>query len=328
MTQTRPDVSVIICTYTVERWQDLLAAVHSVQQQEFPSFEIVVVVDHNPKLLEKARAAIHGAILVENNEPKGLSGARNAGVAASKGRLIAFLDDDATARPDWLSVVSKWCNQPGILGAGCKIVPLWLAPRPAWFPEEFGWVLGFSYLGLPKTAAMVRNLIGSNMCFRREVFEEIGGFRTEIGRINKIPLGCEETELCIRASQRWPESRFIYEPGTSIHHTAPPSRTNWAYFRARCYAEGLSKALMTTFVGAKDGLQTERSYIFRTLPRGVLRGISDALYYREWSDLARAFAILAGLGFTIAGFLVGSAIHQFDRIRNSLTHRSIIHTEQ
>lgn len=128
-------------------------------------------------------------------------------------------------------------------------------------------------------------------------------------------MGAEETELCIRALHRWPEFSFIYEPGVRIHHKTPPNRTNWNYFRLRCYSEGLSKALVTKFVGAKDGLGTERSYTMRTLPKGVVKGVSDTVFHRDWSGLARAGAILAGLSFTTAGYLVGSAGNQIERIK-------------
>ena len=324
MTLTRPEVSVIICAYTLERWNDLMEAVNSVQRQTFSSYEVIIVIDHNPELFKKASTAIIGATVVENNGQKGLSGARNTALAAASGRLMAFLDDDAIAPPDWLSVVCFWCDQPGVLGAGCKIEPLWLAPRPAWFPDEFGWVLGYSYLGLPKRAARVRNLNGANMIFHREVFDEIGGFRTEIGRINKNPLGCEETELCIRALQKWPESIFFFDPDISIQHKIPASRTKWAYFRARCYSEGLSKALVTKFVGAKDGLGSERSYTLRILPKGVMAGFNHAIFHRDRFGLARSGAILMGLFFTTVGYLVGSITNQIGRIKYALGQKSSI----
>ena len=162
----------------MERWADLLASVNSIQQQEMQSCEIIVVVDHNPVLCEKARIALNNVIVVENIGLTGLSAARNTGVGLAKGRLIAFLDDDAIAEPDWLLKLCHWCNQPGVLGAGGRANPAWVEPRPRWFPDEFGWVVGFSHKGLPEWASKVRNVFGSGMCFHREVFEMIGGFRS------------------------------------------------------------------------------------------------------------------------------------------------------
>ncbi|HET7094259.1 MAG TPA: glycosyltransferase family 2 protein, partial [Thermomicrobiales bacterium] len=192
------DVSVVICAYADDRWPDLLAAVASVQTQTPAAREIIVVVDHNDALLDRVRTQIPGVAAVANVEPRGLSGARNSGVAASGGAIVAFLDDDATAAPDWLHQLCAAYDDPWVLGVGGAVEPAWAGGRPAWFPDEFDWVVGCTYRGMPGQTAPVRNLIGANMSFRRCVLEAVGGFRSGIGRIGALPVGCEETELCIR----------------------------------------------------------------------------------------------------------------------------------
>ena len=81
------DASVIICAYTEARWDDLRAAVSSVQRQSVAPIETIVVIDHNPRLLQRAQADIPGVTLLENQETRGLSGARNTGVKAAHGAL-------------------------------------------------------------------------------------------------------------------------------------------------------------------------------------------------------------------------------------------------
>lgn len=298
-------VSAIICAYTEKRWDDLVAAVESLQQQTKQPLEIIVVVDHNPQLLERVRSHLPGVTAIANTLSQGLSGARNSGVAIARGDKIAFLDDDAVAQPDWLERLSAWCDEPNVMGSGGKVNPTWQGGRPGWFPTEFAWVVGCSYSGLPEQAGPVRNLFGGAMCVRREIFDAVGGFREGIGRVGTIPLGCEETELCIRTHQHWPESIFIYDPQALIYHTVPALRAQWGYFFRRCYAEGISKALVSRYVGANDALSSERTYTFRTLPRGVAAGIRDALLRRDWYGLARAAAIVAGLVTTTVGYLAG-----------------------
>src|SRR5690349_6972748 len=83
------DISVVICAYTEARWDDLVAAVESIQCQSLPAREILVVVDHNSNLLDRARTHLPGVRAVENHEPRGLSGARNSGIAAARGSAIA-----------------------------------------------------------------------------------------------------------------------------------------------------------------------------------------------------------------------------------------------
>jgi len=300
------DVSVIICAYTEERWHDLFAAVESLQQQSIPPREIIIVIDHNMRLLERVRAHIPGVIAIENSEPRGLSGGRNSGISIAQSTLIAFLDDDAVAKPDWLMRLSQCCEEPEVLGAGGGVDPLWSGKCPAWFPQEFYWVVGCSYVGLPEKLSVVRNPFGGCSCFRREVFEVVGGFRSGVGRAGKRPVGCEETELCIRAKQHWPQKVFLYEPQARIHHRISPKRAQWQYFCSRCYAEGLSKAIVVRYVGTKDGLASERTYILRTLPQGVVRGMMVGLFHLDLTGFLRAGAIIAGLMVTTIGYQVGA----------------------
>ena len=86
------NASVIICAYTEERWDDLLQAVESIQRQTLPPREIIVVIDHNPRLFERLQAPLKGVILIQNTEQRGLSGARNCGIARATGAHLAFLE--------------------------------------------------------------------------------------------------------------------------------------------------------------------------------------------------------------------------------------------
>lgn len=300
-----PDISVIICAYTLERWDDLVSAVQSVRSQRLRPSEVIVVIDHHEGLLERARREFADALVIENREARGLSGARNSGIAAARGQWLAFLDDDAAAAEDWLALLTTARADARLLGIGGRIVPHWQGGKPAWFPEEFNWVVGCTYRGMPEEAMPIRNLIGANMIFRREVFATVGGFSNGIGRVGSRPLGCEETELCIRATRHWPERHFLYEPRAQVKHQVPAGRATWRYFRSRCYAEGLSKALVTQLAGPSAGLATERRYTQRVLPRGVARGVVDAIARRDPAGLARAGAIVAGLAITTAGYIVG-----------------------
>ena len=95
-------VSVVICAYTMDRWDALAAAVGSCFDQTHKPSDVVVVIDYNEDLLQRATQEFTGAVVVANRFEKGLSAARNTGIAASRGDVIAFLDDDAFAEPEWL----------------------------------------------------------------------------------------------------------------------------------------------------------------------------------------------------------------------------------
>jgi glycosyltransferase involved in cell wall biosynthesis len=305
-----PTVSVIICAYTDRRWPLLVDAVRSALEQVPSPLEVVLVIDHNDPLRARAGAEFDGRVrVVGNAEQQGLSGARNTGVALATGDVVAFLDDDAIARPGWLAALTAAYADGDVVGTGGLAVPRWEVDRPAWFPEEFLWVVGCSYKGLPEEQRPIRNPIGANMAFRRSACTDAGGFSHGIGRVGKTPLGCEETELAIRIRAAQAGTTILQVPGAAVDHVVTAERVAWDYFRRRCWAEGLSKALVTESVGSDAGLASERTYATRTLPSGVLRGLAQAVC-GDLSGLRRAAAIVAGLAITTAGYARGKLARQ------------------
>ncbi len=305
----REDVSVVICGYTEERYDYLVDAVESVLKQTQPATEIIVVIDYNRQLLQRVRERLPQVILVENSDIQGISGARNTGTMLATSPLVAYLDDDAVAAPDWLERLCEQFNNPLVLGVGGKLTPLWSGKEPGWFPEEFYWVFGCSYRGgMEQEVVQIRNPIAANMAIRKKVFDAIGGFRNDTGRVGARPTGCEETEFCIRACQQHPQGHFLSVPQALALHRVPSKRTKWTYFCMRCYSEGLSKAVVTHLLGIEDGLSSERSYALQVLPAGVIRGVADTIVNHNLVGLARAGAIIAGFTFATYGYIMGQGM--------------------
>jgi glycosyltransferase involved in cell wall biosynthesis len=329
VTQPGYDISVVICAYTEERWHDLVEAIESVQRQTLPPREIIVVIDRNPNLLKRVQEHAPGVMVIENQAAKGLSGARNSGVAVAQGTVVAFLDDDAVAEPDWLESLLDCYTDSDVVGVGGKIEPLWLKLRPCWFPDEFNWVVGCTYRGMPTKKTAVRNVIGANMSVRRSVITAVGAFRESFGCNHNDSqsakyakwfhhhAGDEETEFCIRVAQHSPSSVWLYTPYAPVRHRVPAQRACWAYFLWRCYDEGLGKAMLVQLHGAQTGLSSERRYTSRVLPQGIMHGLHDALFHGDLTGLARAGAIVMGLMMTIVGYVVESLFSQVTRLRNS-----------
>ncbi|HET9198145.1 MAG TPA: glycosyltransferase [Solirubrobacterales bacterium] len=299
---TPPTISVVICAYTFDRLELMGEALDSLRAQTLPPHEILLVIDHAPELLEEARRLWPDLKVVANRERQGLSGARNTGVAEASGEVVAFLDDDAIAAPDWLRRLADAYADPDVLGAGGAVHPRWVEGKPGWFPPEFDWVVGCTHSGMPREAEPVRNLVGANMSFRRQPLVEVGGFSHELGRVGTLPVGCEETDLSIRVHQRWPEAEIRYDPAAEVEHVVPGARGKLRYFIDRCQAEGRSKAVLTKMVGSEDGLSSERSYVRQTLPAGVLRGLRDALR-GDAGGFGRATMIFLGLAATTADYV-------------------------
>jgi glycosyltransferase involved in cell wall biosynthesis/GT2 family glycosyltransferase len=310
---TPPTISVVICAFTFDRLEVMGESLDSLRAQTLAAHEIVLVIDHAPELLEEARRLWPDVKIVANREKQGLSGARNTGVAEASGEVVAFLDDDAIAAPDWLQHLADAYADPAVLGAGGTVRPRWVEGKPGWFPSEFDWVVGCTHSGMPQQLSPVRNLVGANMSFRRAPLVEVGGFSHDLGRVGTLPVGCEETDLSIRVHQRWPEAEILYDPAAKVEHVVPATRGRVRYFVDRCRAEGRSKAVLTGMVGSEDGLSSERSYVSRTLPLGVLRGLRDALR-GDAGGFGRASMIFLGLAATTADYLrVRSGVAKPDR---------------
>lgn len=300
-------VSVVICAYADERWEELCQAVASCTSQSRPPEEIVVVIDYNDALLARAKREFPHAEVTANGSERGLSGSRNTGVSVATGDLLVFLDDDAYAEEDWLAHLLEPLGDESVAGAGGWIVPEWPAVAPTWYPPTFLWVLGCSYEGLPQSGASIRNPIGSNMALRRRVFDTVGGFTPGIGRVGKVPLGGEETELCIRYAAVSPHESFVLVREAVVHHHVPASRLTWRYFWTRCWAEGLSKALIARRAGATASLSAERGHLARAVPRDVAKSLM-LLGSDVPAGLRRLALNVAGAACAVAGLAWGTLV--------------------
>lgn len=315
------EATVVICAYTLERWAWLGEAVTEAADQlrrRDTGGGLMVVVDHNPELLTRATVAFSplAVEVVPNRNRPGLSGARNtaielAGTRASE--VLVFLDDDATPRAGWLDVLLGHFDNPAVAAVGGSAHPIWPATgRPATLPArdgepgEFDWVVGCTYAGQPTRVSPVRNLMGCNMAFRTGLLSDAGGFATELGRVGTSPLGCEETELCIKITHQNPGKQILFDPVAAVDHHVSQARTGWDYFWARCRAEGISKAAVSRRVGATDALRTEAKYLAHTLPAGLARQLHRARADGFGRAATGAAAIISGAATTGFGYLRGA----------------------
>jgi hypothetical protein len=157
----------------------------------------------------------------------------------------------------------------------------------------------------------VRNVIGCNMAFRREAFAAAGGFDPAIGRLGSRPLGCEETELCIRVRRALPGTRVVAIPDAIVDHHVSADRVRPRYFASRCWHEGLSKARIARLAPGGEALASERTYATRTLPAGVARAIGDARCSGgRRAAGARGAAIVGGLTATVLGYAAGATVYR------------------
>lgn len=303
-----PSASVVICAYTLDRWQDLVAGFEGIARQTVPPLEVVLVIDHHEELFRRAEQEFGrrpDTRVVHNDRARGASGARNTGIALATGEVVVFLDDDAAPDPDWLEHLLAPYADPAVQGVGGYADPAWPpGGRPAQLVAELDWIIGCTYRGQPTELAEVRNLVACNMSVRRAVFDAVGTFDEQVGRIGRIPLGCEETELCIRLGRDVPGARLLFEPRAVVRHRVTEARRTWGYLRSRSFAEGLSKAAMAGVVGARDATSVEKDYVRRVLAAAVRRELGRGL--RGDPDGWRGVGgVLLSLGAASVGYVRG-----------------------
>jgi GT2 family glycosyltransferase len=295
-------ISVIICAYTEDRWGLMLQSVASVQQQTLQPRDIIVCIDHNETLFQRCAtywadfAASAPPIRVVQNKYDGhLGSARNTAAEIATGEILAFLDDDAVADKDWLAILTDPYHDEGIGAVGGRPIPVFEAGRPPWFPVQFDWVFGCAYDGLPTSRGPLAHLIGANMSVRRTLLERAGGFHCD---------NHDDMDMCHRVARIMSNEAVIYEPAATVRHFVSASRLTWAYFWRRCFFVNKGKVAAFAQMGDAATLGAETRFVWYALTTGVLREISRAAK-GDIHALARAAAIIAGVGLAAGGHVAG-----------------------
>lgn len=305
--RSAPSRTVIVCAYTLDRLALTVRCLDSVLAQDPAPDQVLAIVDHNEDLGRQLAGRFPTVDVRPNTGPRGLSGARNTGIDAATGDLISFIDDDATPDPGWLAGLTRAFDDPTVAVAGGAAIADWEVAQPSWFPDEYLWVVGCSYRG-QVVSGDVRNPLGCNMAFRRTVFEAVGRFHPAVGRLGTLPIGAEETELCLRARSEIAGARVLMVDGAVVHHFVGRDRGRLSYFVRRCFYEGISKAVLRD-LAVGDALATERSYVLRTLTSAAGRRLVQAV------RLDRPVGAIAGIGALGLGVVSATVGYAYGRIR-------------
>lgn len=257
-------VSVVISTYKVAMIPNLLEAVRSVLRQSYERVEVLVVADEKPKLLSLLKKYLPPEVSLHVNKKSGLSAARNVGIEHAKGEIVAFLDDDAVAHPDWIGNLIKQYKDPSTIGVGGKIIPIFDEHANVWFPGELNWIVGATYKADANQTREVRNLMGCNMSFRREQLEEVEGFSEKFGKVKGDHAFHDDTDISLRLRDRFERSKLVYTPKAVVYHKVEDYRTTLSHIISRSYMEGKSKSHLMrekTHSDPSKKLAVEESYL-------------------------------------------------------------------
>ncbi|OGB33307.1 MAG: hypothetical protein A3F78_16565 [Burkholderiales bacterium RIFCSPLOWO2_12_FULL_61_40] len=232
----KPLLTIVVCTYN--RADLLKICLDSLVAQELDQDFEVIVVDNNSS---DYTAEVVLAFTQKSNyfryifEPQqGLSYARNRGAAEAGADLVAYIDDDARAWPDWAqSIVAFFEQHSKVAAVGGPYLSYCTAAIPDWFPREYGtWSLG------SKSRALGEGewINGTNMIYRRDVLSMMGAFDTSIGmRGEELSYG-EETHLLRRMKSAG--HLIYYHPDIVVEHAILPHKLSLGWLLQSCYANG------------------------------------------------------------------------------------------
>jgi GT2 family glycosyltransferase len=263
-----PSITAIICTYN--RYDVLRDAIRSLQTQTLdPSRYEILVIDNTAD--NEARAAfwqdyrLPANLRVILEDTPGLSRARNIGMRAASAPLLAYIDDDAVAIPEWLeALVETFATISDACIVGGPVDPVWPGSAPPWLHE---WLRGF--LTIVDLGPQQRPLddhewlAGTNIAFRKSALEAVGGFSETLGRVKGTLLSNEELVVSERIRNLGFSSYYV--PSARVFHRVHPDRVSQPWMRKRVGWQVVSDLM------AGRGNGYDRSRLWRDIGEYLMR---------------------------------------------------------
>jgi cellulose synthase/poly-beta-1,6-N-acetylglucosamine synthase-like glycosyltransferase len=296
-------VSVIICAYTMDRWELMKGALSSVIVQDLAPLEVFLCIDHNEALYERcirelpamSAHSLWTLNIIQNRFDTRLGGARTTAAEIATGDVLVFLDDDAAATPTWLTTLTRHYSDANIVAVGGAPVAKYESERPRWLPFECNWIFGCAYRGLPERVGPIDHMIGANMSVRREVLMSWGGFQSD---------NHDDMDLSHRAIHAHGASSVIFDPSAIVYHFVPSQRLTWTYFWRRCFFVNKGKVAAFRTMGRASNLNAEIKFAGRSLTRALVTEGRELLGGDAYAP-ARYGALIVAIGLGGAGALVG-----------------------
>jgi len=237
-------ISVVLCTYN--RAASLKSTLVSFSGLTLPldlDWELIVV-DNNSKdntlnVIQDFTRTANFCVRYIFEGRQGRSAALNAGIAAAKGEIVAFTDDDVLLHPEWLLNLKRAFDEFDCAGVGGRVIPVWQHPKPDWLQMEDQQAIVHYELGDNAKEIKDNNPLGANSAYRKEKFAKYGVFRVDLGVSGENRgITCEDTEFASRLFRAG--EKIMYIPSAIIYHPVDPSRSTKAYFRKWYYNDGRS----------------------------------------------------------------------------------------
>jgi glycosyltransferase involved in cell wall biosynthesis len=312
----------------MERLRDIFELLDSIKVQTYPNIETLLVVERSKELLNKvnsytAKKNIPNLKVLFNDGEPGASAARNLGIAQTKGDIIAFIDDDAVAYPDWAEKMIETYKDDSVVGVTGPAFPLWQDKPISWFPEEFYWVFSCSAWAEWNELTEVRNVWTMNASSRRNTFVKGGLFSTSIGPRSGSMAGrktdiSEDVELSLRV-RKATGKRIVYNPAVKVKHRVDTNRLKLEYVVRWSYWVGYSKQKIKRFYS--DNRNNVLSQEHKLLKRIITRLFPSLVtgFFRHPISSWRRLLITVSVLFCVAtGYLAAFFTPEKKRVMHNL----------
>ena len=249
--------SVLICTFNRARQlRETLAALQSMTPPADCAVDILIVdnnsSDNTAAVIAESTASGPFPVVSLRETRQGKSFALNRGLAQAHGDIIALTDDDVLPAADWLRRIVEAFRGREVWFVFGKVLPLWGAVPPPELltpPAQAIWGplalcdYGDSPVEYVADKFDQRLPIGANLAFSRQALSTIGGWRTDLGKVNNTLISGEDHEIFLRMRRAGRYAGY-YDPDITVRHYVPASRLKRRYFRQWFFWHGKTQALM------------------------------------------------------------------------------------
>ncbi len=312
-------LSVVVSVFSLNRLGDLRDLLDGLAQQTYKNLEVVIIVDENKELFEKVAAYINSnkytnVYIVFNDVNKGLSYSRNVGIDHSNGEIISFIDDDAIPNNYWAEkIVDSFLEDETIGALTGEIIPLWEYDKMSWFPKELHWMISCSYVMTPSTKQEFERGFGTNMAFKKEIFDKVGKFDINFGLNVKKWVGGEDSDMFLRVKKVG--MKVLFNPDVCVQHKIYYYRIKLKNIAKRAFNGGSSVHQMKKRIKYSLNQSTEHrylKYIFFTSFPGMIQGVFSKNFLL---CLKQICIIIYVLFFELIGFLYGYCFSFIDKLK-------------
>ena len=333
-----PRLSIVITSYTMDRFQDICDLLDSIKQQRYTedqrspglsevTVETIFIAEGSPELYERVKEygdkiGMHNFEATFSVEKLYLSGARRLGAKHAKGEIVAFVDDDSVLFPEWAEEMVASYQDESVIGVSGAALPAWQGKGLDWLPKNLYWLISCTDWTGWNEPREARSLWGMNMSLRRAAFEKTDPFLSDIGHRDlflgyREPPIAEDLEFSLRV-KRATGKRLLYNPKAKVWHKVYAYRITFRFVASRAHHIGVSRRVLR-----KAGLKEQAKM---SLEKGVVNGIFGIIcslprdFIKSpvvaWKRFAVTVTVVA---FAALGFLFpGDSLQAARNIRDAL----------